>query len=246
MRMELPAVALISVGGYLIDSGIKNRAPIGTIRALIADPSDIAGTFKRMAGNWTQSGVTDFDSNTGILNPGPNAPGTAASNSGSGTGSGSSAKGWSQPGVSGKLSATDLSGVKFSPGARLIPGAARSLEALNKAFKAKFGNNISITSSYRSYAAQVATKAAKGSLAATPGTSNHGWGRAVDLGSGINHFGSATYNWMMENAPKYGWVKPDWSRQGGVNPEPWHWEYIGGNSTASTTDNSDVHRSVLN
>jgi hypothetical protein len=34
---------------------------------------------------------------------------------------------------------------------------------------------------------------------------------------------------MLQNAPRFGWIHPDWAKQGGNREEPWHWEY--GNST---------------
>ncbi len=70
-------------------------------------------------------------------------------------------------------------------------------------------------------------RAAKPTLAAVPGTSNHGWGTAVDLCGGIQTFGSAQHVWMRQNAPLYGWYLPSWAQQTGSKPEPWHWEYGG-------------------
>ena len=54
--------------------------------------------------------------------------------------------------------------------------------------KPQFGQNIGITDGYRSYDEQVQCRLEKGSLCANPGTSNHGWGKAVDIGGccGIN------------------------------------------------------------
>ena len=49
---------------------------------------------------------------------------------------------------------------------------------------------ICITDSYRTYASQVRLYGQKPALAAVPGTSNHGWGLAVDLCGGIEHFGT--------------------------------------------------------
>lgn len=35
------------------------------------------------------------------------------------------------------------------------------------------------------------------------------------------------YQWMAANGWKYGWVHPDWARQGGPGPvEPWHFEFM--------------------
>jgi len=96
---------------------------------------------------------------------------------------------------------------------------------LNKAFRAEFGRNIKMTDSYRSYSSQVATKANKGWLAATPGYSNHGWGLALDIAGPESQWNTTERNWMVKNAPTYGWISPDWAQT--TKPEPWHWEYAG-------------------
>ncbi len=103
--------------------------------------------------------------------------------------------------------------------------AAAELENLNKAFRAEFGRNLDVVDGYRSYADQVSVAASKGGLAAVPGTSNHGWGQAVDLSGGIQSFGTAEHAWMVANAGKYGWKHPAWAQAGGSKPEAWHWEY---------------------
>ncbi len=84
---------------------------------------------------------------------------------------------------------------------------------------------LCITDSYRSYAAQVSVYRRKPSLAAVPGTSNHGRGVALDLGCGAQRFGSDTYRWLKEHAGEYGWHHPSWAEPGGSKPEPWHWEF---------------------
>lgn len=127
--------------------------------------------------------------------------------------------------ANGTIPASLLCAPSFAPGELVRCDAAYQLEQLNAAYVAAFGTNITVTSSYRSYASQVAVKAQKGFLAAAPGTSNHGMAQALDLGGGISSFGSAQYNWMRANAPAYGWENPEWARQGGSKPEPWHWEY---------------------
>lgn len=106
--------------------------------------------------------------------------------------------------------------------------AAAALTRLNDAFRAQFGENIAVDLSYRSYETQVAMREAYGSLAARPGTSNHGTGVAIDTWEWAAYsFGSARYDWLVANGPGYGWVAPDWARQGGSNPEYWHFEYVG-------------------
>jgi D-alanyl-D-alanine carboxypeptidase len=63
--------------------------------------------------------------------------------------------------------------------------------------------------------------------AAVPGTSVHGWGRAVDFqdSAGELTFGSAGYHWLEANAARFGFVHPSWAEPGGSSPEPWHWEH---------------------
>ena len=64
-------------------------------------------------------------------------------------------------------------------------------------------------------------------FAAVPGTSVHGWGRAVDFedGAGELTFSSAGYAWLQANAGRFGFWHPAWAEPGGSSPEPWHWEH---------------------
>ena len=81
-------------------------------------------------------------------------------------------------------------------------------------------------------------------LAARPGTSNHGWGLAIDINmkdkSGVSGFNSKIYLWLEKNASKYNWYHPKWAQKPdgwpqvkkapesgmkGSKPEPWHWEW---------------------
>ncbi|MGY2064414.1 NlpC/P60 family protein [Blastococcus sp. SYSU DS0619] len=103
--------------------------------------------------------------------------------------------------------------------------AAASYAQLDAAFAAEFGTPLRITDSYRSFGAQVAAYYAKPGLAAVPGTSNHGWALAVDIGGGVNVAGTPQWTWMTANAARFGFVQPDWARPGGEKPEPWHWEF---------------------
>lgn len=56
--------------------------------------------------------------------------------------------------------------------------------------------------------------------AATPGTSNHGWGVAVDF-QGLGGYGGTGYAWMSKHAGEYGWDNV----QGRSIGEAWHWVY---------------------
>lgn len=102
---------------------------------------------------------------------------------------------------------------------RLWAPAADSLTRL-MADARRDGVSIGITDSYRPYAEQVDLARRKGlysqgGLAAKPGTSDHGWGLAVDL-----DLNSGAQAWMRANGAKYGF-REDTPR------EPWHWAYKG-------------------
>lgn len=100
---------------------------------------------------------------------------------------------------------------------RLWAPAATSFQRMSEA-AARDGVTLRVTDSYRSYDQQVSLAERKGlysqgGLAARPGTSNHGWGRAVDLDTG----GGAT-EWLRANAARFGFHED-------VPREPWHWTY---------------------
>ena len=127
--------------------------------------------------------------------------------------------------ANGRVPADALCAVGFSPNQQLRCDAAEALTRLNDGFRAKFGTDLAVTDSYRSYRAQVACARSKGRLCAAPGTSNHGRGVAIDLGSGVQRFGSAQHEWMADHAGEFGWTLPDWASRTGNKREPWHWEF---------------------
>ncbi|WPF83199.1 M15 family metallopeptidase [Sanguibacter sp. 4.1] len=137
----------------------------------------------------------------------------------------------------GNIPLSALTTLSWAPGHRLRSDAAAAFESLNQAYRARFGTSISITDSYRTLAAQQHLYETKGpGLAAVPGTSNHGWALAVDLGGGINSFGTAQHVWMVANGPAYGWIHPTWARQGGGREEAWHFEYDGNTTPTPPTE----------
>lgn len=116
----------------------------------------------------------------------------------------------------------------WQAGESLQPAAAVSLSALNESFRATFGRDLCLVASYRSLSEQYAVKSNRGSFAARPGTSMHGWGLAIDLCS--KETGNRdVYRWLNENGPLYGWQNPPWAKRGGSGSyEPWHFEYVDG------------------
>lgn len=138
-------------------------------------------------------------------------------------------------GTNGALPDSDLCTL-WEGGYKIRADAAVALAELNEAYKARFGSQMCLSSGYRTLGEQASLRATKGGIAARPGQSNHGLGLAVDLGCGINNYGTAQYSWMRENAPKFGWDNPEWARQGGSGAnEPWHWEFDDGSGERLNT-----------
>jgi hypothetical protein len=127
--------------------------------------------------------------------------------------------------ANGRIPADALCELPGHPGQLLRADAARALVQLEAAYEAETGRELCVGSTYRSYSQQARLRAQKGRIVAPAGTSNHGNGIAVDLCGGVESFRTAAHAWMRANAGRFGWVLPDWARQGGSKPEPWHWEY---------------------
>jgi LAS superfamily LD-carboxypeptidase LdcB len=114
-----------------------------------------------------------------------------------------------------------------APGEKLRADAAAAFNRMSQYHAATAGGPLCVTDSYRSYSGQVSLYRRKPSLAATPGTSEHGWGKAVDFCGGVERYGSNAFYWMKQNAGRFGFFHPDWAEPSGSRPEAWHWEYSG-------------------
>lgn len=100
---------------------------------------------------------------------------------------------------------------------RLWAPAARSFHDMAAA-AASEGVTLRVTDSYRSYDDQVDLARRKGlysqgGLAAEPGTSNHGWGRSLDMDTD-----GGAVEWLRANGARFGFHED-------VRREPWHWTY---------------------
>lgn len=106
-----------------------------------------------------------------------------------------------------------------------------------------------ISSAYRPLADQIRLyKSLPRKQAATPGSSIHGWGCAIDFGDiaadcrikaggvkgrtgpAVNQKVRQTnpvYRWLSVYGPKYGWYNPSRLCDGTGTDEAWHWEYWG-------------------
>ncbi|MCX7820084.1 MAG: M15 family metallopeptidase [Brevinematales bacterium] len=111
----------------------------------------------------------------------------------------------------------------------------------------KEGINLYIVSAFRSFEEQKLiwqnktkrypydskTKTVKKVLeySAMPGTSRHHWGTDIDIVSVNPAFfdskqGRKLFNWLTNNAPKYGFFMPySRYRTNGYREEKWHWSY---------------------
>jgi hypothetical protein len=114
---------------------------------------------------------------------------------------------------------------RTSGGFLLRADAAKAYDRLAAAYRGHFGSPPCASGGYRDLATQQQLFQSRPGLAAVPGTSNHGWGLAVDFCGGLQSFSSPQYRWMSANAGRFGWRNPSWARPGGGREEPWHWEY---------------------
>ena len=131
-------------------------------------------------------------------------------------------------------------------GAKLLPPAMEDFKKLAAAYKQKFPDKTLKGSGYRPYASQVSVRMervtpgnpcgsgevnAAGTFvgkAATPGTSNHGWGAAVDLNRTDWEYGnvkgkkagtSKHFQWINKFSTNYNFVF-------GVTNEHWHLDWM--------------------
>lgn len=117
----------------------------------------------------------------------------------------------------GRIAPADLTPI--GGGHSLAGPAAPAFERMAAA-AARDGVSLGVNDSYRSFEEQAALARSKGlysqgGLAATPGTSQHGWGLAVDL-----DLDPKAQAWMRTHGPTFGFHED-------VPREPWHWTFQG-------------------
>jgi Putative peptidoglycan binding domain/D-alanyl-D-alanine carboxypeptidase len=133
----------------------------------------------------------------------------------------------------GRLSPGVLSPIN---GGFLRADAARAFNAFDRASRQRYNvalHPLGHMSSYRTYSQQVALwqlyQSGRGNLAAYPGTSNHGWGVAVD-------FATTHMRWIVDQiGAHFGWSKA-WSD---APSEWWHIRYrpgVWGGASAGTAE----------
>lgn len=138
--------------------------------------------------------------------------------------------------------------VQLSNGERVDARIYPSLQEMFDTMRAE-GIYPVVRSGYRSYEEQEAVmeeriqryvdnglsqedaKAKAETEVALPGTSEHQLGLGVDINAdGVNSYGDEVYNWLYDNAHKYGFIKrypEDKTDVTGIINEPWHYRYVG-------------------
>lgn len=156
--------------------------------------------------------------------------------------------------TNGQLTSKQRTGLKSAPGQQLEARAAASWDRMWDAVLSKHGWAMELTDSYRPRTVQEtifldryrpqATGSGpygdvryyngrryvrvKGAAAAIPGTSNHGWGLAVDI-TDVGGFNSARYRALTATAREFGWS----NAAGKTINEAWHWEYTYANDASA-------------
>ncbi len=132
--------------------------------------------------------------------------------------------------TNGKVPERMLAAIAWDPEKTLIASPAlKDLNRLNAAFKKKFGKNIDIDLAYRTRATQDAYWIKLGPyVAARPGTSNHGWGTAIDMPETYDYsFRGKYFKWLKANSKNYNWVHRKILEEGSPYAEAWHFDYVG-------------------
>lgn len=136
----------------------------------------------------------------------------------------------------GRLPDSSLVAIPWDSERTLIAAPALAdLTRMNAAFRARFGHHLHIDLAYRTRQTQDYLFAELGpNIAAVPGTSNHGWGDAIDVPETPDYaFGSKYYLWLKANAGRFNWNHranlEEFTASGARNPnaEAWHFEYLG-------------------
>ena len=110
---------------------------------------------------------------------------------------------------------------------RLYPKASIALDQLLEAAE-KDKIKFKINSGYRTYADQERVRRDYPKTSAPAGTSNHGYGLAVDFanpGLSAAKPTSDGYKWLIKNAGKYGFARLPYAKKHPESWESWHWEY---------------------
>lgn len=111
----------------------------------------------------------------------------------------------------------------------------QAFKVLEQAVFDNTGENLVISSAWRSPKTQSYFAKTRAEFAASPGRSEHQLGTTIDIhiknAPEDKFFGDTlAYKWMAENAHKYGFTQSFnsfWSESTGIPNEPWHFRFVG-------------------
>lgn len=136
----------------------------------------------------------------------------------------------------GTLTSRHLVAIPWDSEKTLIAAPALAdLTRLNEAFRAEFGRNLDVDLANRTLGTQKYLYQELGPyVAAKPGTSNHGWGMAIDVPETFEYsFDGPYFAWLKANSKNFNWIHrtnlEQYKADGSPNPyaEAWHFEYVG-------------------
>lgn len=124
-------------------------------------------------------------------------------------------------------------GIKLSVSGNPYRSYDRQAELFNQRYTSTFTPGVNTQQDQRVWNGKRYYKRLGVAAVAVPGTSNHGWGLAVDTAIDADgdlgfewppkSIDQNTINWLLANAAKYGF---SWELQS----EPWHLRYVAGNN----------------
>jgi murein DD-endopeptidase MepM/ murein hydrolase activator NlpD len=155
----------------------------------------------------------------------------------------------------GEIHADKLSPVSFNPKYQLEKTAEAKLTEMNTDFKAKFNRNIPVIEGYKDLETQK-SDAQNVSGSPLPGLSNYGWAKAVTLYysnpeggikpltdiSKYDPFDDIEYKWLLENAPKYGWINPVINHKENLEPKADRFIFVGADEATRQPSKEDLQK----
>ncbi len=120
----------------------------------------------------------------------------------------------------GRVPDSALAPIPWSPGDRVRADVLDGLVALDAAYVERFGVHLTINSSYRTFEEQQGLYDPSSPIAAPPGCSNHGLGFAVDLGGGVQAFGTPSTSGSSRTPRPTGGRTPTSPSPTGACPSP--------------------------
>lgn len=118
----------------------------------------------------------------------------------------------------------------------VIKSATRNFDYQKGIWERKWNGNTTLSDGTKASDIEDYTARASKILlySSMPGTSRHHWGTDIDLNNFNNEYfaagkGLEIYNWLLNNAPRFGFCQPYSSKingRTGYEEEKWHWSYM--------------------